>query len=139
MMDSFGNLVRRNLFLASKGNGIAWNGSMWVAVGDASGSHSAISYSYDGKTWRDASGAGEVPTMTNGNGVAWGNDKWVAVGRGGGIPAPTRVTLSIVMMEKHGSHHQVQHLPTIYSAQSMEWHGMDGCGWRWGMGGFICL
>ena len=78
MMDSFGNLVRRNLFLPLAGLGIAWNGSMWVAVGEKGTRDSAIFYSYDGKTWQDAA------VVWHGYGVAWGNDKWVAVGGVGG-------------------------------------------------------
>ena len=66
-------------------NGIAYNGTVWVAVGSNVAVTSAptvtVAYSYDGITWINASG-----TTFNGTtggvafGVAWGKDKFVAVG-----------------------------------------------------------
>ena len=66
-------------------NGIAYNGTVWVAVGSnvqvASAPSVTVAYSYDGISWINASG-----TTFNGTvggvafGVAWGKDKFVAVG-----------------------------------------------------------
>jgi hypothetical protein len=61
---------------SSQGNAVAWNGTMWVAVGGNT-IHS-IAYSYDGITWI---GLGNS-IFTTGNGVTWGGSMWVAVGVG---------------------------------------------------------
>jgi hypothetical protein len=60
---------------SGQGRGVAWNGSMWVAVGSGT---NTIAYSYDGITWIG------VPTnvFTQGNGVVWNGFMWVAVGSG---------------------------------------------------------
>ena len=60
---------------SSQGNGVAWNGTMWVAVGSGTNS---MAYSYDGITWF---GLGNS-IFTSGNGVAWSGSMWVAVGSG---------------------------------------------------------
>jgi hypothetical protein len=60
---------------STQGNGVAWNGTMWVAVGSGTNS---IAYSYDGVTWI---GIG-TSIFTQGNAVAWGDYIWVAVGSG---------------------------------------------------------
>jgi hypothetical protein len=60
---------------SAQGKGVAWNGSMWVAVG---GGTNSIAYSYDGITWM---GLG-TSVLTQGNGVAWNGAMWVAVGNG---------------------------------------------------------
>jgi hypothetical protein len=60
---------------STQGKGVAWNGSMWVAVGSGTNS---IAYSYDGVTWI---GLG-VLVLTQGNAVAWSGTMWVAVGSG---------------------------------------------------------
>jgi hypothetical protein len=63
---------------SQKGNGVAWNGSMWVAVGE--GSSSPIRTSTDGSSWTGSS----VGFFTNkSNGIAWNGSLWVAVGDGG--------------------------------------------------------
>jgi hypothetical protein len=51
--------------------GIAWNGSIWVAVGKGINS---MATSPDGINWARAY------YFTEGNGIAWGGNKWVAVG-----------------------------------------------------------
>jgi hypothetical protein len=54
-------------------NGIAWNGTLWVAVGDI------IETSPDGINW--------TPSLNNpftggaGYGIAWGQNQWIAVGK----------------------------------------------------------
>ena len=58
---------------ADAGRGLAWNGSIWVAVGDT------IAYSSDGIIW--------IPLINSvfsdtGYGVAWNGRLWVAVGEG---------------------------------------------------------
>jgi hypothetical protein len=55
---------------------VAWNGYMWVAVGQ-SGNASNIAYSMDGSNWSNAnSGFFE----NSGQGIAWNTRYWVAVG-----------------------------------------------------------
>ena len=73
-----------NIFDGS-GRGIAFNGTLWVAVGG--GTDNSIAYSRDGITWvgaTDSSGAAGsskniFPTAA---GVAWNGSIWVAVGYG---------------------------------------------------------
>jgi hypothetical protein len=55
-------------------NAVAWNGVMWVAVGQGNNS---IAYSYDGINWTGASSI-----LSQGNGIAWNGMMWVAVGSG---------------------------------------------------------
>jgi hypothetical protein len=61
----------------SNGNGVAYNGSMWVAVGE--GITHTIAYSYDGINWI---GLGNSIFSVKGNGVAYGGNMWIAVGQG---------------------------------------------------------
>jgi hypothetical protein len=65
-----------------RGYGVAWNGSLWVAVGDDSGGNT-IKYSYDGINWNNASSSGGGRFSTAGVGVAWNGSLWVAVGYDG--------------------------------------------------------
>jgi hypothetical protein len=58
------------------GYGVAWNGSLWVAVG--SGNNHTIAYSIDGLRWI---GLGTF-VFSQGNGIAWNGSLWVAVGNG---------------------------------------------------------
>ena len=58
------------------GNGVAWNGRMWVAVGRGT---NTIAYSSDGIRW---TGLGTDIFSIYGNGVAWNGNTWVAVGNG---------------------------------------------------------
>ena len=55
-------------------NAIAWNGSMWVAVGEGT---NTIAYSYDGINW---TGATTTHFTNRGRDVAWNGNIWVAVG-----------------------------------------------------------
>ena len=66
---------------STSGNGVACNGSMWVAVGGVStgGEINTIAYSYNGITW---TGLGRSIFSTAGNSVAWNGSMWVAVGTG---------------------------------------------------------
>ena len=57
------------------GNGVAWNGTMWVAVGQGTNS---IAYSSDGSTWTGVTNI----FSTTGNNVSWNGSLWVAVGYG---------------------------------------------------------
>jgi hypothetical protein len=57
--------------------GVAWNGSLWVAVGV--GSTHTIATSPDGSIW---TGRGKNIFTVNGYGVAWNGSLWVAVGDG---------------------------------------------------------
>jgi hypothetical protein len=64
--------------------GVAWNGSMWVAVGWGTGigATNTIAYSTDGTIW---TGLG-ASIFTWGHGVAWNGSMWVAVGWGNKDP-----------------------------------------------------
>jgi hypothetical protein len=59
------------------GHGVAWNGNMWVAVGNGA---CQFAYSSDGKNWNRSE---STNVFTNsGFGVAWNGQMWVAVGNG---------------------------------------------------------
>ena len=62
--------------LMNSGSGVAWNGSLWVAVGG--GILNTIVTSSDGITWTPSSNGNTI--FTRGNGVAWNGSLWVAVG-----------------------------------------------------------
>jgi hypothetical protein len=62
--------------LMNSGSGVAWNGSVWVAVGG--GISNTIVTSSDGITWTPSSNGNTI--FTRGNGVAWNGSLWVAVG-----------------------------------------------------------
>jgi hypothetical protein len=67
----------------SRGRGVAWNGQMWVAVGEEGDSittlNNTIAYSYDGIIWTGVTGSTDI--FSNGRGVAWNGNMWVAVGQ----------------------------------------------------------
>ena len=62
---------------STSGNAVAWNGTMWVAVGNGTGN--TIAYSYDGITW---TGLSTSIFSTSGNGIAWNGKMWIAAGTG---------------------------------------------------------
>jgi len=62
-------------------NGVAWNGSQWIAVGHNQGASVTITTSPDGITWADASN--NPFEGGQGGGVAWNGSLWVAVGFNG--------------------------------------------------------
>ena len=64
------------MLLVVLGYGVAWNGTMWVAVGQGT---NTIAYSSDGITW---TGLGTSAFSSVGHGVAWNGTRWVAVGQG---------------------------------------------------------
>ena len=57
---------------------MAWNGSLWVAVGSGT---NALAYSADGLVWTGSS-TGNAIFTTRANSVAWNGTQWVAVGQG---------------------------------------------------------
>ena len=60
------------------GSSAAWNGYLWVAVGQCV--TNTINFSYDGVSWN---GLGTTIFSTAGYGIAWGgNNQWIAVGAG---------------------------------------------------------
>ena len=59
------------------GYAAAWNGNIWVAVGQDSTSNNTIKYSFNGINWLNSAGSG---FGTSGYGVAWNGRMWVAVG-----------------------------------------------------------
>jgi len=65
---------------------VAWNGKLWVAVGE--GTTNTIAYSSDGVVWTGATDfSGVAETSVNifsnaGFGVAWNGKRWVATGDG---------------------------------------------------------
>ena len=62
--------------LFTGGQGVAYNGSLWVAVGSAT---NTIATSTDGINWI---GRGNSIFDDSGSGVAWNGSIWVAVGVG---------------------------------------------------------
>jgi hypothetical protein len=70
-----------NSIFTSACNGVAWNGSIWVAVGAITGSGATIAYSSDGVNWTASSNSNSIFPSTC-NGVAWAGSIWVAVGQG---------------------------------------------------------
>jgi hypothetical protein len=63
-------------------NGIAWNGTLWVAVGNPVSpitSNATIAYSSDGKMWMPVTNS-RTNNFYQGNDVAWNGSLWVAVG-----------------------------------------------------------
>jgi hypothetical protein len=74
-----------NIFTGPQGGlGIAWNGVMWVAVGDvdADGDGGSIVYSYDGSNWTCADINAAIFDSPAGSGVAWNGKVWVVTGFG---------------------------------------------------------
>ena len=75
-----------NSTAGGSGQGVAWNGRQWVAVGHSDlGQKSTIQTSMDGSNWTAAVSGGFGPdtgstTLTDGHGVAWNGSLWVAVG-----------------------------------------------------------
>ena len=59
------------------GNGVAWNGNIWIAVGSGATANT-IAYSYDGSNW---TGNGNTVFNSSANGIAWNGSMWVAVGQ----------------------------------------------------------
>lgn len=60
----------------TQGNGVAWNGIMWVATGEGT---NTLAYSYNGKKWI---GLGTSIFTTRAYGVAWNGTIWVSAGEG---------------------------------------------------------
>ena len=82
---SSGGFLQENEDNTYSGNGIAYGGSKWVAVGDGNTPETSIKWSLNGKDWHDASsgGFGGGGIFTYGSGIAYnGTDRWVAVGDG---------------------------------------------------------
>jgi len=68
------NATPSNIF-TTQGNGVAWNGTRWVAVGEGT---NTIAYSSDGTNW-----TGVVSNLfTTGYNIAWNGSLYVAVGTG---------------------------------------------------------
>ena len=61
---------------STAGYGVAWNGSLWVAVGEGT---NTIATSTNGSAW---TGRGTSIFSTAGRGIAWNGTLWVAVGEG---------------------------------------------------------
>ncbi len=59
---------------SGQGNNVAWNGSLWVAVGSST---NTIKYSLNGINWSNCPG---TQFSSFGWGVAYGRSNWVAVG-----------------------------------------------------------
>jgi len=72
----------KNPFSGGQANGIAWNGSYWIAVGYNSIFSTVLAKSYDGITWEYSPVNLFAEGGTNGTGtaVAWNGFYWVAAG-----------------------------------------------------------
>ena len=94
------------LMFDGSGSRAAWNGSLWVAVGDPSGNGSPIAYSRDGIAWTKADASGGLAV---GRDVAWNGHKWIAVGGTGGdtiaVSSTDGKTWKIRMSPPLGSSH----------------------------------
>ena len=70
-------------FNGGGGNGIAWNGIRWVAVGNVGGASGyAITTSTDGINWTKVTGSLSIFSGV-GQSIAWNGTYWVAGGNGG--------------------------------------------------------
>ena len=67
-----------NYIFSTAGNGIGWNGNVWVAAGQGGNS---LAYSPDGFAWI---GLGTSIFSTSGSYVAWNGTYWLATGSGTG-------------------------------------------------------
>ena len=64
---------------STQGTGVAWNGSMWVAVGVGATSNDSIAYSLDnGISWLPPT-TWTNPFTSGGNGIAWNGSMWEQV------------------------------------------------------------
>jgi hypothetical protein len=59
-----------------QGDGVAWNGTLWVSVGEGGSSSNTIAYSYNGTTW---TGLGKN-LFTNAYNISYNGTLFVAVG-----------------------------------------------------------
>ncbi len=65
-----------------RGRGIAWNGSMWIAVGKDSTTGASIAYSMDnGQQWTPVTNSDALFSVS-GYGIAWSGSRWIAAGQG---------------------------------------------------------
>ena len=71
------NWATTNGSFTTSGNGIAYNGSLWVAVGQDSSTAASIKYSPDGINFNNSLTGG---FSGYGSGVAWNGYQWIAVG-----------------------------------------------------------
>jgi hypothetical protein len=104
-----------NAIITLVGQGVAWNGSLWVAVG--TGTYT-IAYSHDGITWI---GAATTIFSIGGYGVAWNGSLWVAVGNGSGNTIATS-TDGITWIGQ-GSTVMTAGGPIIWNGTSVAWNG----------------
>ena len=85
-----------NIFNTGKCKQVAWNGSIWLAVGN-DGTDGIIASSPDGIRWTvELSGSGTPfsGTSRSVNAVAWNGYLWVACGSGGGGGGQGRIATS---------------------------------------------
>ena len=80
-----------SVFGGGVGGDVAWNGSLWVAVGDGRFGASDIITSIDGKTWTNTSvNASNNIALTS---IIWTGSLWIATG-GNNLSSPDRVYTS---------------------------------------------
>jgi hypothetical protein len=65
-------------------DGVAWNGSLWVAVGESLAYYYPILWSTDGKNWYEQEGSDKKFFGRRGVGVAWNGSLWVSAGANNG-------------------------------------------------------
>ena len=70
--------------------GIAWNGSMWVAVGEPITDYTSIIYSYDGINWQQT----YYNRLSSASAVAWNGTMWVVGGGLGGEEGRSSIAYS---------------------------------------------
>jgi hypothetical protein len=77
------------------GNGVYFNGALWVAVGESVAvATTTIKYSYDGSNWNNCASGGFTGMFGAGigYGVGWNGSLWIAVGDG--VAAPNNIQYS---------------------------------------------
>jgi len=74
------------------GQDVAWNGKMWVAVGNVyrnlapisiGNARSTIQYSLDGSNWNNCLAGGGFSGIAGGLGISWNGKMWIATGHAG--------------------------------------------------------
>uniref|UniRef100_A0A6C0EXL5 Uncharacterized protein n=1 Tax=viral metagenome TaxID=1070528 RepID=A0A6C0EXL5_9ZZZZ len=100
--------------------GVAWNGSMWVAVGAGV---NTIAYSINGQYWYPSNNSVNIfSAVSGGAGVAWNGSMWVAVGSG-----PNTIAYSPDGINWTGSNNST----TIFSSSSVGGNDVAWNGSMW--------
>ena len=108
------NWTQRTGPFTDAGNGVAWNGSMWVAVG---GGTNTIATSTDGITWTPRSNPLNIFAM----GIVWNGTMWVAVGQGANQSNPSKN--HTIVTSADGIAWTARESPFIVAGYAVAWNG----------------